>query len=129
MQTSFSAPYPAIKVSVVMPNAQFQDGRAAEVSVDIKRSMVGDTFTYIKTTDRKTLTLHYKCTKMKALELQAFLRIYYRADWLISLHDGTQWIGNVSKNPFEGRTNERAGGQPGGELVEFDLIFSAYKVQ
>lgn len=129
MSTSFAAPYPAIKVSVIMPNATFTDGRAAEVSVDVLRSMVGDTFTYIKTSNRQQLSLHYKLTKMKALEVQAFIKIYYRADWLIALHDGTQWVGNLALNPFRGNTTERAGGQPGGELVEIDLTFSAYKVQ
>lgn len=129
MLTSFSAPYPAAKVTVVMPNAQFQDGRAAEVSVDVKRSMVGDTFTYVKTSNRQKLNLHFLLTKMKALELQAFVKIYYRADWQISLHDNTIWVGNLASNPFDGHTTARAGGQPGGEMVEMEILFSAYKVQ
>lgn len=125
MPTTFSAPYPTLKVTVVMPNAQFEDGRAPESSVDVKRSMVGDTFTYVKTSDRQQLRLRYTLTKMKALELQAFIRIYYRAEWRIGLHDNTTWIGSLAVNPFDGRTTQRAGGQPGGEAVEVVLLFSA----
>lgn len=128
MLTSLSAPYPKANVTVVLPNALFDDGRAPEVAVDLKRSMVGDTFTYVKTSERSTLTLRFRLTKMKALELQNFIRIYYRAEMQISLHDNTIWVGKLSVNPFDGRTTQRAGGQPGGESVEANLVFSAYRV-
>jgi hypothetical protein len=53
--------------------------------------MTGRAVTYAKQSDRYTLTLPFRLTRMKALELQAFLASYQAASWRVTLYDGSNW--------------------------------------
>ena len=124
MPTIIAAPYPNIKVTSVLPVAQFRDSQSSEQAVKVVRSMIGGTRTYVKSGTRRRVSLPLLLSRMKMLELQEFIRIYYRAEWLITLHDNTQWVSSLVVNPFLGRVTSRAGGWPGGEAAEFDLELS-----
>jgi hypothetical protein len=128
VSTLIAAPYPKMKVSILLPSPRFEDTQAAEQTVSVIRSMAGDTYTYVKSSDRKTIALTFDLSRMKLLELQAFLKIYYRAPLRLTLHDGSQWEASLTANPFEGRAVSRASNWPGKEAEEVRLEFSAKRI-
>lgn len=128
MGMNISAPHPASKVTIVLPSPKFSDSKGKEQSVSVKRTITGGTVTYVKSSDRYRLALRLELTKMKAIELQRFIRIYYRAELLLTMHDGTRWAGKLINNPFDNRSIGRAGGLPGGEMIEVTIEVSATQV-
>jgi len=125
MSTIIAAPYPGTTVTMVLPNAKLEDMRASQQKIAVRRSMLGRLITYVKSNSRQTHRLSFELSRMKALELEAFVTIYYRAEWLITLYDGSQWIVQLLANPFEQITTDRAGGWPGNEFVTVTLQLSA----
>lgn len=91
MATTIRAPFSAPKVTVVLPNPLFDDSRASESKVQVKHTMTGRAVTYVQQSDRFAITLPFRLTRMKALELQAFLAAYQGAEWRLTLYDGSQW--------------------------------------
>lgn len=130
MSTILRAPWPNYKVTSILPNPQFQDGRAPESSIIIKRTMTGRKLTYVRPSDRFTLTLPFQLTRMKALEVEAFLKAYQAAPIFIELYDGTQWEAKLIDQPVSRRATERIGDSTliGKELIELTLTFSAKRL-
>lgn len=125
MPTYLQAPYPTCKVTTVLPNAKFGDSRAPEQSVLTQRSMRGNLFTTVKNSPRHKRLLPFELSRMKALELQEFVRAYYGAKWKVTLHDGSVWVATLlNQAPLVFTTEERAGGWPGGEMVAVELELS-----
>lgn len=108
MTTIIAAPAPLTRVTCVLPSAKFEDSHALSNKVDVKRSMLGRVITYVKSSPNRTLKLPFELTRAKALELQAFITIYYRAEWIITLHDNTMWRGRLLSNPFESVDAQRS---------------------
>lgn len=129
MSFRLSAPYPGTTVIVTMPSPRFGDGKAREQSMKILQSMDGsETYTYVKSSDRVTMTLPFTLSRMKALEVREFLRIYYRAPMKLEMPDGSVWSGSfVSGSPVL-TSAARAGGWPGGEIVDVELEFSVVQL-
>lgn len=132
MSTIISAPYPNDKVTTVLPSAEFTDSRAARDGVTVKRSMLGRTITYVSTTDRETLNLPLRLTRMKALELEAFIQSYRSATWRIKMYDNTTWEAKLLGRDVVRNAIDRLGGASasltGSELVNLTLQFSAKKL-
>lgn len=128
MSTLIHAPYPAEKVTIVLPSAQFEDTRQPEHDVTVQRSMLGRVVTYVRSTPRRALVLPLQLSRMKSLELDAFVRIYYRAEWRIVLYDGSQWRVRMSSEPSQRITSGRTGDSQGGELVEWTLNLKGFKL-
>lgn len=126
MSVILTTPYPAINVSSVLPNPKFQNASASEQSVLLHRSTDGDGYTYVKSSERRRLSLPFELSRMKALEVEEVLRVYRGATFRIHLWDDTVWIGQLTNNPLDMIAAARAGGWPGGELVKVTLEFSAY---
>lgn len=125
MTTFISAPFPSNKVTVALPSAQLGDTTATEQSMSLQETMTGIVYTYIKSNDRRRLVMSFKLTRMKSLELQAFIRIYYRAEWKVVMYDNSVWHCKLINFPVQFKTSDRAAGQPGGEMVEVTLELSA----
>jgi len=131
MATTLRAPWPNYKVTSILPNPQFADTRATEGTVIIKRTMTGKVITYKRPSDRFTLKLPFQLTRMKALELEAFLNSYQSASIFIELgYDGSQWEAKLVQQPVIRRAIERIGESStiGKELVEVTLTFSAKRL-
>jgi hypothetical protein len=128
MSTFISAPSPSNKVTIALPSAQLGDTTATEQDIALQETMTGVVYTYVKSNTRRKLVLTFRLTRMKSLELQAFLRIYYRAEWKVVLYDNTVWTCKLLNFPVQFKTFSRAGGQPGGEMVEVTLELSAKPV-
>jgi hypothetical protein len=114
--------------AVVLPSPELGDVRRPELVVDQKRGMTGELTTYVKSSPRKTLEFEFNLSRLKALEVEAFLKIFYRAEWLMVLHDDTQWRTKLVSNELRRVTSERADGYPGGELVVFSLVVSGIEI-
>ena len=100
------APYPAIQTITVLPNPKFSDSEALTDEVNIKRSMSGTLYTYVKTkNNRRKLLLDFQLNQMKGLELKAFIRSYYLSKIRLTDHLNQIWIGYITSNPFEYTTS------------------------
>lgn len=130
-ETFIQAPYPQLKAAIALPAAQFDDSKASESEVQLKRTMLGRPITYPKTSDRQTLRLVFQLTRMKELELIEFFDIYQSTDVRIELHDNTIWQAKLVGGPLTrtptGRHSDDA--TTGYEVVSVPLTFSAIKLQ
>ena len=123
-----AAPYPAIQTVTLLPNPQFGDGEAETCEVATKRAMDGTLYTYVKSkASRRRLTLPLGLSRMKALELRAFIQSYFAAQVRLTDHLGQVWVGHFTSNPFEFSTPKRAAGWPGGEMQSIQLEFEGVK--
>ncbi len=123
-----AAPYPAIQTVTLLPNPRFGDGEAQACEVAAKRAMDGTLYTYVKSkAARRRLTLPLNLSRMKALELRAFIRSYFASPVRLTDHLGQVWVGHFMSNPFEFSTPKRAGGWPGGEMQTIQLEFEGVK--
>jgi len=87
--------------------------------------MTGATFSYVKSSAASTRSLPLVLSRMKALELKEFIRVFYRAQWKVTLHDGTNWLCRLLSNPFSATGESRAVGWPGNEAMAVTLELSA----
>lgn len=123
------APYPTVVTTTILPDPEFNDGDAQRHSIDIKRSMDGTRRTYVKSNARRQLTYSFSMSRMKALELRAFIQAYYRAPILLIDHNESRWLVHFTNNPFEFDVDSRAGGWPGGEMQNIALEFEGEPLQ
>lgn len=130
MATTLRAPWPNYKVTSILPNPQFDDARSVESTITIKRTMTGKKYTYIQPSERYTLTLPFQLTRMKSLELEAFLKVYQAAPIFMELYDGSQWEAKLVNEPVTRRATDRIGESSlvGRELVEVTLTLSAKRL-
>ena len=130
MTTIIRAPYPNFKVTSVLPSAEFNDSRANESTIVIKRTMTGRTITYTRPSVRQTLVLPFQLTRMKSLELEAFINSYQAAEWQVTLHDGSVWKAQLVGQPISRTGAGRIGDISivGKELIDVTLTLSAEKL-
>lgn len=130
MTTTLKAPWPDFLVTTVLPSAEFGDSRSSESTITIKRTITGEVWTYAQPTDRQTLTLPFLLTRMKSLEVEAFLKSYQDAPIFIELEDGSQWEARLAQQPVQRVATGRIGDdiRTGRESVELTLTFSATRL-
>jgi hypothetical protein len=133
MSVEFSAPYPAIQTVSLFPNPSLSNSESLTDTMDVKHAMDGTLYTYVKTNPAKKMNWTFKMTRNKALELRAFVRSYLTSTIKVKDHEGRIWVGNIVNNPFEIRSQNRAGpatqGWPRGETwvgtIEFEGVEQA----
>ena len=105
----FAAPYPGIQTVSLLPNPTFSDTEALTASVSAQRATDGTLYTYVKTkSGRRKLSWNFQLTRLKGLELRAFLLSYFASKVKITDHNGRIWVGNFTNNPFEFDAQSRA---------------------
>lgn len=123
MSLILRAPLPHIQTTSVFPSPKFGDGEAPRLSIDVKQSMNGTTYSYVKSSARSRLQYTLTLSRMKALELRDFIQAYYRAKVQLTNHKGEVWDGYFVSNPFEFNTDGKSS-QPGGAnqaiTIDFD---------
>ncbi len=122
------APHPTLIATTLLPNPQFGDAERLTDEVQVKRAMDGTTYAYVKTkNNRRNLRWTFRLTRNKALELRAFIQVYYAAKIRATDHNERIWIGNFVNNPFEFDTPSRASPaiapMPRGETQEITIEF------
>ncbi|REJ65623.1 MAG: hypothetical protein DWQ31_16925 [Planctomycetota bacterium] len=128
MSVELAAPYPAVQTISVLPNPQFGDGEATTDDVSTQRAMDGTLYTYVKSKgSRRRITLPMEISRMKGLELRAFIQSYYASKIRLTDHLGQVWVGNLVNNPFEFSTTKRSVASPGGEMQTIQIEFEGVK--
>lgn len=128
MSVKLEAPLPLLAATTVLPDPQLNDSLSPKLAVNIERSMNGRRFIYVKRSDRSKLHYEFVLSRMKALELRAFVAAYYRAQIRVTNHLGEVWHVYFASNPFEFEGQGRAGGWPGGAANVVTLEFEGEKV-
>lgn len=128
MSISIAAPYPALKVTSILPDPNFGNVRASQSGIQIKRGMTGEVWTYAKPNDKEVSVLEFSLTRQKDLEVAEFLRIYHTATWKLIDHNGKQWKVQLVGRPVRREARGRVGAtssSTGGESIILTLSFSA----
>ena len=123
MSVQIIAPWPKVQTTLLLPAPEFSDSSASPQSVDVKRGMAGATYTYVKTHERRVLTMAFIVSKLKALEVRQFVQAYYRAPIRVVAHNGDVWQGILVTNPVIFVGEGGAGGWDGDEAVRVTLEF------
>lgn len=124
MSYKFQAPLPALQTTTLLPNPEFGDSENLAGTVEIKRSMNGEIYSYVKSRDgRQKFIWEFRLTRHKALELREFFNAYHSSDIRITTTDGSILTGKFTSNPFEFETVNRSLFSPGREMVRLQIEF------
>jgi len=118
------APHPGYQTTTTLPSPNWGDSVQLTATLNSIRTMNGTLYTYKKPKKgRKRLQWDFTLARNKALELKAFLKVYYRCAMRVTDHNNSIWIGYLQNNPFEFIGEARAYGFPGGETMTITLEF------
>ena len=117
------APYPAPYVTMVLPNPKLDNTKGLTSNISALYTEDGTVYTYVtKRSGKKKYLWSFSVSADKANEVYGFFDHFsgqkLRVEW-----QGVYYIGYIVNNPIEVRYVERAGGWPGGELVQFTIEF------
>jgi len=102
----------SFQTTTILPNPQWNDSENLTSSVNVRRSMNGMVYTYVKTKNsRRKLSMTFKLTHQKGLELRAFIRSYFRSPITLVDNEGQTWSVKFTSNPFEFSTSSPSEGQ------------------
>lgn len=112
--------------SLTLPCPQLGDTQNNLGTINLKRTMTGDTFTYIRRSRINSLRYSFWLGRQKTLEVEDFVKNY--GDQILDLFNwkGEHWKVNITSTPFEFVGKERY--QPQGERYEVSFEFTGTKV-
>jgi hypothetical protein len=112
--------------SIVLPCPLFGDSEANTGSMVLKRSITGQTWTYVKRSRTNTLSYTFNLWSEKWYELRDFI-LNYNAQ-MIKMYNwkGETWLTYLTNNPIEGTADERQA--PRGEKYTVRLQFEGVKI-
>jgi hypothetical protein len=84
-----------------LPNPEFGDSEDLQNEMNKTRAIDGTLYTYVKTTTSRRLTFSFKLTREKAMELYYFFLAYTTSIVSLTDHNGIEWSGKFTSNPFE----------------------------
>ena len=88
------------------------------------RAMDGTLYTYVKKKGgTKQFSWRFELSRDKALEMEAFLKVFFDGKVQVVDHNDESWVGYIRNNPFELNTVGRAKGWPGGESMNIEIQF------
>jgi hypothetical protein len=123
-----SAPYPGIETVTLLPNPAFGDSEALRDTVQMRRAMDGTTYSYVRRTGgRRQLQYDFNLSRMKALELIAFIRAYHASKIQLVDHEDQSWVGHITVNPAEFETVSCSATARGSERVAIRFEFEGVK--
>ena len=97
------APWPAVIQITHLPDPLFGDGQALSSKMVLKRSILADTITHIKTTgNRFIFNYSFNLTRMKFLELRDFFEEFAKETWRITDQHDRKIVGKCKTNPLVG---------------------------
>jgi hypothetical protein len=112
--------------SVVLPCPLFGDTESYTGEMNLKRTMTGDTYTYVKKTGTEKLKYSWNLGTYKAIELRDFLIAHCQELITLQNFKGEIWYVFLTNNPFE--FSHAARWQPSGERVDITLEFEGVKL-
>lgn len=95
------APYGLIEKTLILPNPLYDDTESLVHSVNLKRSMNGGTYTYVKSSDNRVLKYTFTLPREKGLELEYFCRSYQSVPIKLTNWKGEIWYVHIMTNPLD----------------------------
>ena len=126
----FAAPYPTVQTISKFPNPEFADSERKTSSVNFIRTTDGSLYSYVKTKNgRRRLQMRFTLTRMKALEMRAFIDSYFASKIEFTDVEEVRWVGYIMSNPNEFETIGRRGDVSAGglELQTLTIDFEGIK--
>lgn len=118
------APHPGYQTTIILPSPNWGDSIETAASMTTIRAMDGTLYTYVKQrAGRKRFQFSFEISRSKALELRAFVKVYYSTSIRLTDHNNIQWIVYLQNNPFESAGNTKAESFPGGETMTVTFEF------
>ncbi len=118
------APHPGYQTTILLPSPTWGNTLEVASSMASIRAMDGTLYTYVKArAGRKRFQFSFEIARSKAMELRAFIRVYYRFPVRLTDQDNNQRVVYMQSNPFELAANSKAESFPGGETVTISLDF------
>lgn len=111
---------------IVLPCPIFGDSQSEQGTIDLKRTMTGDTFTYVRKQRLQKVEYSFHVGSRKAYEMKQFLLEHSYKLITMSNWKGETWLVMLANNPVEFVNTGRW--QNVGERVEFTLQFEGIKV-
>lgn len=116
------APHELIQVTTLLPSPEFSDLQNTRGEINIKRSIGGQKYTYVKAKGRRKLTYSFVLTRLKAAELQNFLSLFVASKIRLTNHKNEIWVVNLMNDPFDFVRKAK------GEITQVGLEFEGVKI-
>lgn len=113
-------------LSIVLPCPQFDDSVSFQGTIDLKRSMSGVTYTYVKQTNTSKIKYDFLLWTNKYLELRHFLLNYSSEVMTLANWKGENWLVTLTNNPVQFTAVARA--QSRGEQYTVTLEFEGIRI-
>ena len=101
MSVRLMAPLPALQTTTVLPNPKLGDVTKRQHQIDIFRAIDGSKRTSVKSNARRQLTYDFELDRMKAAELEAFVKAYFASKIRLVNHEDEVFDGYITNNPIE----------------------------
>jgi hypothetical protein len=112
--------------TVILPCPKFDDTQAFQGTLDLKRSMIGGTYTVVKNTAVQRLKYDFDLWTNKYLELRVFLLAHSSETMNLVNWKGENWVVTLVNNPIQLTAEERF--QPRGERYSVTLEFDGVRI-
>jgi len=122
MSVYLMAPWDLIQATVMLPNPQLGDLNQKQHQVNIRNSIDGTFYSYVKSSkvytsteggfaelDRHKLSWEFKLRRGKADELLAFVEAYYGYKWRVIDWNERTYCMNMTNDPVEFTCMNKAG--------------------
>jgi hypothetical protein len=120
------APWGKIQTTVILPSPEWGDTENLVSGMTLRRSMNGETYTYVKSNDDRVLKYLFTLPRMKALELEQFAKSYTASEMKMSNWKGEIWKVRLLTNPLDFTLNARYA--PVGDRTDVNMEFQGVKI-
>lgn len=108
MSFILEAPHPGAVTALLLPNPELGDTEGRDLDVELKQSMNGTFYTYVKSSDRKRMVFNWPSIgRGKLVEVQEFFKNYSGEHALFTDFRGDIWDVIFERNPIEITINKR----------------------
>ena len=114
--------YETVQTAIVIPAPSFGDSENNQSTVDLKRSITGVPYTYVKNPSSKKLVYTIRMAREKAAELEAFVLAYFKYNIRMYNHKGECWRVKFINEAFDFQRTGR------GEFVSATLEMEGTRI-
>lgn len=84
MSVWIQAPWDLVQTTTQLPSPNLGNLKNNAINVNIRNSIDGTIYSYVRTNDRKVMAWDFVLTRAKALELQMFVEAYNDIEWRVT---------------------------------------------
>ena len=138
MSMTLRAPYanpnnPAVGpiTALILPNPELENTEGQDLSLQLRRAIDGTRSTYVKSSDRKSLSFTWESLgRGKLIEVQEFFKLYVGDHILLEDFRGDIWDVIFAEDPISTTTSKRSAnfGGPRAESGSLTLEFLGAKI-